>query len=170
MQAKFDWGDPVCLALLLRQAVTAKNPNVEFYATCNPGNPKTGAADEHYIALCERVYEKDPANPNGIGRFVGYVTYRFNEVKYHSKLNTLPELSSIEVRKDDFSRFTDGKVHFCPRKVQAVEPAVFAAASTKATDPTTGAVSGAGLQAEIRREQIQKVAGKVIQMIAGTLV
>lgn len=169
MKTTFDYRDVLSLAVAVRGKVLQIYPNIEFYPTCNPGNPKAGAADEHYIAFCERVYDTSPQNPGSIGRFVGYVTYRMNEVKTKSKLTHLPVLSSVEVRKDDFSTFVDGKVHFDPIKVNNDHPAIYSNALIEAQNNPSGKGLPYDMAQCVGKQMIDVIVGKVIQMIDGTL-
>lgn len=161
MTELFDLRDPICLAIAIRAKVEALRPETHFYVTCNPGNQKPGEPDEHYIALCERVYE--------FGRFVGYVTYRFNEVRRQDKRKYLPQLSSVEVRRDDFSRFPDGKVHFFPDKVAVEDPSVYSLAKVEATANPSGWGPDYDLADRIGRAQLPKIVQKIVDMIDGKL-
>ena len=164
MTELFDLRDPI------RAKVEALRPEAHFYVTCNPGTPKPGEPDEHYIALCERVYEfiGDQTTPYP-GRFVGYVTYRFNEVRRQDKRKYLPQLSSVEVRREDFSRFANGKVHFCPDKVKAGDASLYSLAKANAAANPSGWGSDYDLAKEIGKVQLLKIVYKIVDMIDGKL-
>lgn len=171
MKTDFDYRDPLCLAIAVRAGVLRERPDVQFYVTCNPGDTKPGGADEHYIALCERVYEyKDPVSTPAPGRFVGYVTYRMKEVRFHSKLSYLLEVSSIEVRKADFSKFLNGKVHFAPSKFLGDDSQAYATCMANATANPSGNGIDFDMATQIGKVGIKLVVEKVLGMLDGTLV
>ena len=171
MTTEFDLRDILCLAIAVRAKVHSLRPELEFYPTCNPGNAKPGiSVDEHYIALCERVYEyRDMVSTPWPGRFIGYVTYRCNEVRYKSKQLYLPEISSVEVRKADFSTFLDGKVHVSNEKVLKEDPNLVSQATALVTANPSGRGIAFDLAQEVTKRRLPLIVDKIIQMVDGTL-
>ena len=161
MALDFDPRDVVSLSIVLREKVHTLRPELGFRVTTNPGNDK-----EHYIALCEKVYE---FQGDQIIKFFGYVTYRLKEVRFQSKFVYIPEFSSVEVRKPDFSTFADGKVHVLADKVNTEDPNLVAQAITTAKANPTKYGFGYDLAYEIVKQRIPLIVDKIIQMVDGTL-
>ena len=170
MQSTFDLRDPICVCVAIREKVLEQRPNIHFYVTCNPGNPKPGAADEHYVALCERVYDcSDTAAHPWPGRFVGYITYRMKEVRFRRVEDAIPVLSSVELRGDSFSKFSDGKVHFEVNKVEAEDPQLVQSARAAALANPSANGAEYDIAMSVGAKRLEDAVDRVLRMIDGTL-
>ena len=106
-----NYQDPLHLAVMVQGRLSVDRPDALVVITSNPGED-----DKHYIALVQRVY----SNKNDLNSFVGYITYRYREVRFRKKESYLPAFSSIEIRDADFNEYNPPvKIHFDPKKVQA---------------------------------------------------
>ena len=104
-----DFQDSLSLALIIKNNVAQDRPNALIAVTSNPGTK-----DDHYIAFVQRVY----ADANDLNSFVGYISYRYKEVRRKSKRSFLPEFSSIEILNPDFKSYDPPrKFHFHVEKV-----------------------------------------------------
>ena len=109
-----DFQDSLSLALIIKNNVAQDRPNAVIAVTSNPGT-----SDDHYVALVQRVY----ADGNDLNSFVGYISYRYKEVRRKSKRSFLPEFSSIEILNPDFQSYNPPrKFHFHVDKVDQANP------------------------------------------------
>ena len=128
------------LGVLIQSQLKADRPDYWLEVTSNPGEES-----EHYIGLVQRIYKmksltlKDGTPVKVIDKFVGYITYRFNEVRRSRKITSFPVFSSIEVRDEDFNPLaTPIKVHFDKKKVLKEDPAYVAPADADAAQQGLG--------------------------------
>lgn len=120
-----NYQNPLHLAIIMEGQLEADRPDALLCVTSNPGEK-----DEHYNCLVLRVY----SDKNDLNSFKGYVTFRYNEVKYRKKTEVLPEFSSIEIRDGQFNPFTpQRKIHFCLRKYGNDYPTDFANLAVQAS-------------------------------------
>lgn len=104
-----DFQDPICLALIIKNNLLTDRPKALLTLTSNPGRE-----DDHYIALVLRVYR----DKDNLTDFAGYITFRYNEVRWRPKTSACPKFSSIELRNPSFDCYVPAmKFHFLPKKV-----------------------------------------------------
>lgn len=109
-----DFQNPICLALIIENNLSMDRPQALLDLTSNPGKE-----DDHYIALTLRVYR----DKDNLTDFAGYITFRYNEVKWRPKTLMRPKFSSIELRNQSFDCYDPAKkFHFLPRKVDPKDP------------------------------------------------
>lgn len=160
--AKISYQNPLHLAVMVQGRLAVDRPNALVVVTSNPGED-----DKHYIAIIQRVY----ADKDNLKTFVGYITYRFCEVKYKQKRTFLPELSSMELRDEDFNEYNPPvKIHFHPRKVGSEDPQLYleAGAST-AGSGLTGKEANEFFAEEVGKGAFEKAYAKILDLIDGKI-
>ena len=165
MNTLVDYQDPLAIALMIKANLSQDRPNALVVLTSNPGQNK-----DHYIALVQRVY----ADKNDLNSFVGYITYRYNDVKRKAKKTFLPEFSSIEIRDSDFYLFDPPlKTHFFPAKVEQTDPQRYASAEAVTSANLNSAVSQAMrddyLAQTIGQDALMEVYDNVLALIDGRI-
>jgi hypothetical protein len=156
---KINYQDPLHLAVMVQGRLSVDRPHALTVVTSNPGED-----DKHYIALVQRVY----SNKNDLSSFVGYITYRYREVRFRKKESYLPAFSSIEIRDADFNEYNPPvKIHFDPKKVQAEDGNLYQKANLTAV---AAALPGGGVDDDLLRNEIgkgafEKVYAKVLDLI-----
>lgn len=154
-----NYQDPLHLAVMVQGRLSVDRPHALTVVTSNPGED-----DKHYIALVQRVY----SNKNDLSSFVGYITYRYREVRFRKKESYLPAFSSIEIRDADFNEYNPPvKIHFDPKKVQAEDGNLYQKANLTAV---AAALPGGGVDDNLLRNEIgkgafEKVYAKVLDLI-----
>jgi hypothetical protein len=154
-----NYQDPLHLAVMVQGRLSVDRPHALTVVTSNPGED-----DKHYIALVQRVY----SNKNDLSSFVGYITYRYREVRFRKKESYLPAFSSIEIRDADFNEYNPPvKIHFDPKKVQAEDGNLYQKANLTAV---AAALPGGGVDDDLLRNEIgkgafEKVYAKVLDLI-----
>lgn len=154
-----NYQDPLHLAVMVQGRLSVDRPHALVVITSNPGED-----DKHYIALVQRVY----SNKNDLSSFVGYITYRYREVRFRKKESYLPAFSSIEIRDADFNEYNPPvKIHFDPKKVQAEDGNLYQKANLTAV---AAALPGGGVDDNLLRNEIgkgafDKVYAKVLDLI-----
>ena len=128
------------LGVLIESQLKIDRPDYQLEPTSNPGEDS-----EHYIGLVQRIYKiRDVTLPNGttgktVDKFIGYIVYRFNEVRFRPKRMNLPVFSSIEVRDEDFNVLPIPiKIHFDKKKVTNEDPSYVAKADADAAQQGLG--------------------------------
>lgn len=160
--AKISYQNPLHLAVMVQGRLAVDRPNALVVVTSNPGED-----DKHYIAIIQRVY----ADKNNLQTFVGYITYRFCEVKYKQKRAFLPELSSMELRDKDFNEYNPSvKIHFHPRKVGLEDAQLYleAGAST-AGSGLKGQEADEFFAEELGKGAFEKAYSKILDLIDGKI-
>lgn len=154
-----NYQDPLHLAVMVQGRLSVDRPHALVVVTSNPGED-----DKHYIALVQRVY----SNKNDLSSFVGYITYRYREVRFRKKESYLPAFSSIEIRDADFNEYNPPvKIHFDPKKVQAEDSNLYQKANLTAVAVALpgGGVDDNLLRNEIGKGAFDKVYAKVLDLI-----
>lgn len=154
-----NYQDPLHLAVMVQGRLSVDRPDALVVITSNPGED-----DKHYIALVQRVY----SDKNDLSSFVGYITYRYREVRFRKKEAYLPAFSSIEIRDADFNEYNPPvKIHFDPKKVKAEDSNLYQKANLAAVAAAFpgGGVDDNLLRDEIGRGAFEKAYTKVLDLI-----
>jgi len=156
-----DFQNPLCLALIIENNLLTDRPQALLDLTSNPGK-----ADDHYIALTLRVYR----NKDNLTDFAGYITFRYNEVRWRPKTLERPKFSSIEFRNPSFDCYVpEKKFHFLPKKVDPKNPNYIKAETDATLAGITGDVThsdyfaqklGGYVLADVYRELLNLIDGK----------
>lgn len=154
-----NYQDPLHLAVMVQGRLSVDRPHALVVITSNPGED-----DKHYIALVQRVY----SDKNDLNSFVGYITYRYREVRFRKKESYLPAFSSVEIRDADFNEYNPPvKIHFDPKKVKAEDTNLYQKANLAAV---AAALPGGGVDDNLLRDEIgkgafEKVYAKILDLI-----
>ena len=156
--ATINYQDPLHLAVMVQGRLSVDRPDALVIVTSNPGE-----GNEHYIGLIQRVY----SNKNDLKTFVGYIAYRYCEVKYKKKREHLPVFSSIELRNADFDEYKPSvKVHFLDYKVNNEDPKIYQEAETVvAASGLIGDDAHKLLANEIGKRVFEKAYAKILDFI-----
>lgn len=140
-----NYQDPLHLAVMVQGRLSVDRPNALVVVTSNPGED-----DKHYIGLVQRVY----ANKDELRSFVGYITYRYREVRFRNKEVCLPTFSSMEIRDKDFKEYNPSvKIHFDPKKVEIEDNNLYQKANLAAA---AAALPGGGVDENLLRDEVGK--------------
>ena len=121
----FDYQDPLDLAMLIKNVLATKDGHkYVLYSTSNPGKKQ-----ERNVIFTQRIYRNDGKN-NGLGTFIGYLSYRACEALFCRVNEKTPKFSSIEFLEPGYVHGTY-KLHFLPNKLEQDLPNIMQEAKLK---------------------------------------
>lgn len=156
--AKISYQDPLHLAVMVQGRLSVDRPGALVAVTSNPGE-----SDKHYIAIVQRVYSAK----SNLQTFVGYITYRFCEVRFWRKNAFLPRLSSMELRDCNFNEYNPPiKIHFHRDKVAKEDPQLYLeAGAAAAASGLSGEEADKLFEEEIGERAFEKAYAKILDLI-----